>query len=625
MVPFGEAKEMEREVNSRNLTRLLLLRSILLWGGLTLLLAGGCDVAEDNQEDVKAGVRFAADIGISRGEPSDAGGSETHYVPNLRCMVKTDYFLDWDGDGVPRVPNNPGDRIALCPGQAVPADYALPNGSIWDCNDESPAIHPFAEELCDQIDNNCDGQVDEDIGVIYYYDFDGDGYGGPVSLTSCTEPHGYVTNKFDCDDHNSLINAGATEICDGLDNDCDGEVDEDWGIGMACYLYFEECISKGVAYCSTESSAACDAPEIVPTEEICDGLDNDCNGNVDEGLYQSFYEDSDGDGVGNGAISMWACSVPPGFSPLDGDCDDSDVTIYDGAVELCDGIDNDCDGSSDLDWECCPIGLIADVEDCGPTDFIFVIDNSGSMEDSDPWDLRYQGLLGFVDNEGQYQEGFVDKMSAEDRGLVVPFADSSTVIGTFESDPQILKANVQAAKWAFVGGGTAIGEALVESAIPAFEEGDAERVIILLTDGYTGDEGWYPPEDTAQMASQEDVAIYSVGLGWGIDKNYLVTVSDSRFVFAASAEEILGMYEALFAISSSGSWQECTGENGWQEVDGVCSDTCAWGFPPKLYWPVVEGDDCSLSEKLEDSQLACELPTGYIDEQCLNGEEGWWW
>ena len=102
-----------------------------------------------------------------------------------------------------------------------------------DCNDLEPSIHPDAVEICDGIDNDCDALIDdEDDNLIpdttWYRDVDEDGYGDAYqSIQSCTTQIGYVGNDEDCDDSNAQINPLAEEICDGLDNNCNGRLDSD--------------------------------------------------------------------------------------------------------------------------------------------------------------------------------------------------------------------------------------------------------------------------------------------------------------------------------------------------------------------------------------------------------------
>ena len=95
-----------------------------------------------------------------------------------------------------------------------------------DCVPGNPDIHPDAEEVCDGIDNNCDGQVDEGVLSTFYADADADGFGGSTTIEACAAPEGFTENASDCDDLDPAAYPGGAEVCDGVDNNCDGLVDD---------------------------------------------------------------------------------------------------------------------------------------------------------------------------------------------------------------------------------------------------------------------------------------------------------------------------------------------------------------------------------------------------------------
>jgi len=172
------------------------------------------------------------------------------------------------------------------------------------------------------------------VPVDLCIDRDGDGFGyGP----GCRGP--------DCDDDDPLTNPFANEICDGLDNDCDGQIDEfPIDANQECDTGFDGVCAAGRTLCDG-GTLRCVGP--TPTPEICDGLDNDCDGTIDENLPQiSFYPDADGDGFGDAsATPIVACARPVGHVENNADCDDTNPAIFPGATEIPgDGVDQNCDG-----------------------------------------------------------------------------------------------------------------------------------------------------------------------------------------------------------------------------------------------------------------------------------------
>jgi hypothetical protein len=207
-----------------------------------------------------------------------------------------------------------------------------------DCNDDNDAIHPGANETCDGVDNNCNGKVDEGVEELFYADADNDSYGDPESSTpACSAPEGYVSNDDDCNDLSADFYPGAPEAdcTDSNDYNCDGSVG------------FADADGDGWAAC--EDCDDSDAARSPSATEVCDDIDNNCNGVVDIDATETpdWYLDYDGDGYGDATVTVSQCDPPERFVDNALDCDDSAAEALPGGVEVCDNLDNDCDGTVD--------------------------------------------------------------------------------------------------------------------------------------------------------------------------------------------------------------------------------------------------------------------------------------
>lgn len=286
-------------------------------------------------------------------------------------------------DGLDNNCNNTIDEICACsPGeieQCGASDMGECSYGQQQCNQDgqwSECVRDISpqREVCDELDNDCDGRTDEGLLRIFYQDRDGDGFGNPEGLTTlaCEPPLHYVDNNLDCDDINAQRNPELREICDELDNNCNGETDEELRS-----IFYQDSDGDGFGD-PTHSELACNAPgqyvdnnldcddrnpnRNAALEEVCDELDNDCNGIADDGLILPFfYEDSDGDGYGNLIQPLRRCQAPEGYVSAIGDCDDNNPNISPTAREVCDNnIDDNCDGFDDT---CEKIAFAATSED----------------------------------------------------------------------------------------------------------------------------------------------------------------------------------------------------------------------------------------------------------------------
>lgn len=195
--------------------------------------------------------------------------------------------------------------------------------------------------------------------LAWYVDADADGHGGSTQMQGCALPADAATEFSDCDDTDSSVNPDAVELCDAVDNDCDGSVDPDSSADARTWYIDADGDGFGDP---SNSSLSCHAPTgsvAEPTDcddadadvspaaiEVCDTIDNDCDGAVDPDTSSdagSWYADVDGDGFGDAADEQKACSAPDGFVATAGDCDDAAPGVNPAATEVCDSVDNDCD------------------------------------------------------------------------------------------------------------------------------------------------------------------------------------------------------------------------------------------------------------------------------------------
>ena len=275
------------------------------------------------------------------------------------CKV---WILDEDGDtyGVT------GQTKCLC---AATAPYSAVQGG--DCADKDAAINPAATEVCNLLDDDCDGKVDEDGAstcVVYYKDADADGFGlsGDSKCTCGGTPPYTATKAGDCADLDPLVNPGESEKCNGKDDDCDGLVDEQDAIGCTPFLKDADGDFYGVSgdsqclcapkapYTATNGGDCNDAKNTVnpgESEKCGNAVDDDCDGLVDEENAQScvtYYQDVDKDTFGNGNVSKCLCSPTGNFTASKGgDCNDNDGTVNPNIAEQCNSKDDNCNGVVD--------------------------------------------------------------------------------------------------------------------------------------------------------------------------------------------------------------------------------------------------------------------------------------
>ncbi len=341
-----------------------------------------------------------------------------------------------------------------------------------DCNDGRPDVSPMAAEQCNLVDDDCDSTVDEGVRVDGFADADGDLHGDPdTPMSACLGEAGFVLVDDDCDDADPRRHGAQVEVCDGIDNDCNDLVDDT----TTAVLWYGDADGDGFGSAETGTVLSCDPVPgfsllsndcddgragINPAaDEACDGRDNDCNGVADFVIGEGNLEDDDGDGAAD-----IACG------PFGTDCDDQDPSTFVGALEICDGRDNNCDGLSDdgtdatlwyLDFDRDGFGDIDDtpISSCEPPPGHVL--RVGDCDDTDPTrgpgqiddcDARDDDCDGALDENAELTpyfpdldfDGFGDDSAQIDLCLDVP-ADLLTIGGDCDdSNPDVNNAATEA-------------------------------------------------------------------------------------------------------------------------------------------------------------------------------------
>jgi MYXO-CTERM domain-containing protein len=223
--------------------------------------------------------------GSTRGD----GGGQGFESFAFGCGDGTLYYRDFDSDGWGAQSSGYTRNCSL------PKYYATKDG---DCNDSDERIYPGAMEVCNKRDDNCNGLIDEGLPIMtYHVDMDGDGHGAPTGPTvmDCAPPKGYALGTDDCNDNDPTVYAGAPELCDYKDNNCNGQIDE--GARVRC----------GTGWCARLGDS-CDSTSCtpgLPRAETCNDFDDDCDGVIDNGTSVELCG-------ATGMICVAGSCVPPG-------------------------------------------------------------------------------------------------------------------------------------------------------------------------------------------------------------------------------------------------------------------------------------------------------------------------
>ncbi|MBT3221161.1 MAG: hypothetical protein HN348_18930, partial [Proteobacteria bacterium] len=297
---------------------------------------------------------------VCDGEDNNCSGD----VDDVDELLLPHWYVDNDGDG--------WGSIHIEPVLACEASGYV--DKIGDCDDNDAARHPGISEECDDIDNDCDGAIDEELPTtILYFDADSDGAGNDdMEQTTCHDaaaeyPAGFIETGGDCDDLDPKVSPTEPEVCNDKDDNCDGSIDE----GLPTSTFYVDSDGDGWGDEADQGSELCeglpnyankaedcdDADPLVNPDaaEICDGEDNDCADGADDKSehWYKYYYDGDQDNYAHMAMVQYGCLADAGFiEATEHDCDDDNDQINPGiAEETCNEADDNCNGLIDEDLE----------------------------------------------------------------------------------------------------------------------------------------------------------------------------------------------------------------------------------------------------------------------------------
>ncbi len=471
-----------------------------------------------------------------------------------------------------------------------------------DCDDSDNTIYPGAPETCDGDDDDCDGSIDEGAAgaSTWYADSDADGYGNPtVSTTSCTQPSGYVSGRTDCADADATAYPGALEYCDGVDDDCDGAIDD----------------------------SAVDMTD--------------------------WYRDFDSDGWGDTNSTSTSCNQPSGYVSLDGDCNDRSATLYPGAAEIpYDGIDQDCDGSDLTDRDGDGYGAVqAGGTDCWDTE-AGVYPGAAEVADGVDGDCDGtvdDGTAAWDDDGDGYTEEGGDCNDAS--GSVSPAG--TEIVDGLDQDCDGLVDDGTAAYdddhdgYTEVGGDCNDGDSAANPARPEVPlngiDDDCDGATDVGFDDLDGD--GYAPEGGDCDDSRDDVHPGAAEVGDGVDNDCDTVIdedTDARdddgdgfserdgdcndadpTMLPAGGEEANGRDDNCDGVTDEGTDAFDDDGDGVAEAGGDCDDDAPTVYPGAPEVPDTLDNDCNgeIDDVLEDM----DGDGVTLDDGDCDDDNGWVW